>query len=56
MHHKVAIIDGYIVLIGSFNWSASAEDSNNENLLVIKSAALAATLEAEFQRIWATGR
>jgi phosphatidylserine/phosphatidylglycerophosphate/cardiolipin synthase-like enzyme len=56
MHHKVAIIDGYIVLIGSFNWSASAEDGNNENLLVIRSAELAATLEREFQRIWTTGR
>ena len=56
MHHKVAIIDGYIVLIGSFNWSAAAENDNNENLLVIRSAALAATLEAEFQEIWTTGR
>ena len=56
MHHKVAIIDGHIILIGSFNWSASAEEDNNENLLVIRSAALAATLEAEFQQIWTTGR
>jgi len=56
MHQKVAIIDGYIVLIGSYNWTASAENDNNEVLLVIKSADLAATLETEFQRIWATGR
>lgn len=56
MHTKVAIIDGYIVLVGSFNWSAAADSDNNEVLLVIKSAALATTLEAEFQRIWATGR
>jgi phosphatidylserine/phosphatidylglycerophosphate/cardiolipin synthase-like enzyme len=56
MHHKVAIIDGYIVLIGSFNWSASAEDDNNENLLVIRSAELAVALEREFQRVWTTGR
>lgn len=56
MHHKVAIIDGYIVLIGSFNWSAAGENDNNENLLVIRSADLAATLEREFQRIWTTGR
>jgi cardiolipin hydrolase len=56
MHHKVAIIDGHIVLIGSFNWSASGEEENNENLLVIRSADLAAALEGEFQRIWTTGR
>jgi hypothetical protein len=56
MHEKVAIIDGYIVLVGSFNWSAAGENENNEALLVIKSADLATTLEREFQRIWTTGR
>jgi len=56
MHMKVAIIDGYIVLVGSFNWSAAAENQNNEVLLVIKSASLATAIEAQFQRIWTTGR
>lgn len=56
MHEKVAIIDGYIVLVGSFNWSAAAENDNNEVLLVIRSTDLAATLEREFQRVWTTGR
>jgi phosphatidylserine/phosphatidylglycerophosphate/cardiolipin synthase-like enzyme len=56
MHEKVAIIDGYIVLVGSFNWSAAAENENNEVLLVIRSADLAGTMEREFQRIWTTGR
>jgi outer membrane murein-binding lipoprotein Lpp len=56
MHMKVAIIDGYIVLVGSFNWSAAAENTNNEVLLVIKSAELATALENQFQRIWTTGR
>jgi len=56
MHNKVAIVDGHIVLTGSFNWSASAEDDNNENLIVIRSAELAAAYESEFQRIWSTGR
>lgn len=56
MHHKVAIIDGHIVLIGSFNWSESADQDNNESLLVIRSTKLAAALEREFQRVWTTGR
>jgi len=56
MHHKVAIIDEYIVLIGSSNWTSSADDKNNENLLVIRSAELAKVFEKEFQRIWAIGR
>lgn len=45
MHHKVAIIDGSIVLVGSFNWSSAAEEDNNENLLVIRSSDLASTFE-----------
>lgn len=52
MHHKVAVIDGYLLLTGSFNWSASAEERNNENLMVIISENLATTFEEEFQKIW----
>jgi len=52
MHHKVAIIDGYIILDGSFNWSGNAEERNNENLLVIRDPPLAQLFEAEFQKIW----
>lgn len=56
MHHKIAVIDGYIILAGSFNWSAAAEERNNENLMVLKSRYLATILEEEFERIWNTGR
>jgi phosphatidylserine/phosphatidylglycerophosphate/cardiolipin synthase-like enzyme len=52
MHHKVAVIDSYIILTGSFNWSASAEERNNENLMVIRSELLVTTFEEEFQEIW----
>jgi len=55
MHHKVAIIDGSIVLVGSFNWTNFAEDDNNEDLLVIRSSDVASTFEQEFQRIWYVG-
>jgi|YelNatPaOPRAMG01_1025707.scaffolds.fasta_scaffold130729_2 phosphatidylserine/phosphatidylglycerophosphate/cardiolipin synthase-like enzyme len=52
MHNKVAIIDGSIVITGSFNWTASAESRNNENMIIIRSAEVAALYEGEFQRIW----
>jgi phosphatidylserine/phosphatidylglycerophosphate/cardiolipin synthase-like enzyme len=55
MHDKVMIIDGTIVLTGSFNYSAAAEEDNNENLLVIKSATIAAEYEEEFTEIWNQG-
>lgn len=52
MHHKVAIIDNRIILTVSFNWSVSANEDNNENLLVIDSRSWATRYEAEFQRVW----
>ena len=53
MHHKVIVIDGKIVITGSYNFSASAETRNDENLLIIHSPALAAQYLAEFERVLA---
>jgi phosphatidylserine/phosphatidylglycerophosphate/cardiolipin synthase-like enzyme len=40
-HNKVMILDGYVVLTGSFNFTRAAEESNAENLLVINDPVLA---------------
>jgi len=40
-HNKVMIIDGECVISGSFNFTKAAEESNAENLVVIRSAELA---------------
>jgi phosphatidylserine/phosphatidylglycerophosphate/cardiolipin synthase-like enzyme len=53
LHHKVFIIDDQTVITGSFNVSANATDSNDENLLIIRDADLAAQYVAEFNRRWA---
>ncbi len=53
LHHKVFIVDGATVLTGSFNYSASANDSNDENLVIITDPDLAAQYTAEFDRRWA---
>jgi phosphatidylserine/phosphatidylglycerophosphate/cardiolipin synthase-like enzyme len=42
MHDKVMIIDGEVVVTGSFNYTYSAEHRNVENLLVIRDSTLAA--------------
>jgi phosphatidylserine/phosphatidylglycerophosphate/cardiolipin synthase-like enzyme len=55
MHHKVMIIDGQIVITGSFNFTKSADTSNDDNVLVIHSAAVAALYEAQFQTIYGMG-
>ena len=33
MHNKIAIIDGKVLFTGSYNWTKSAEERNEENLL-----------------------
>ena len=42
------IVNGIIVLSGNFNYSAVAEQDNNENLIVIKSTDLATTYKQQF--------
>jgi phosphatidylserine/phosphatidylglycerophosphate/cardiolipin synthase-like enzyme len=52
MHHKVLIIDGETVVLGSYNFSGSAEERNDENTLIIHSADIAALFMQEFNRIY----
>jgi len=52
MHDKIMIVDGVIVLTGSFNYSENAEETNNENLLIINITTVATTYEQEFTEIW----
>ncbi len=40
-HNKVMIVDGRTVITGSFNFTKAAEESNAENLLVIRDTAIA---------------
>jgi len=48
-HHKVIIIDGEIVILGSFNFSANADTQNDENLLIVHDTSLAYEYEDQFQ-------
>jgi len=40
-HNKVMVIDGEMVITGSFNFTKAAEENNAENLLVIRDKKLA---------------
>jgi phosphatidylserine/phosphatidylglycerophosphate/cardiolipin synthase-like enzyme len=53
MHEKVLIIDEEIVVLGSYNFSRSANENNDENLLVIHNPAVARQFLEEFARIYA---
>jgi len=48
-HNKVMVIDGATVLTGSFNFTRAAEESNGENLVVIRDAATAAKYGANWK-------
>lgn len=52
MHLKVSIIDTSAVTTGSFNYTKSAQNQNDENLVIIHSSALTSQYEAEFARMW----
>lgn len=52
MHHKVIIVDRSIVITGSYNFSASAETRNDENLVIIHNPVIAGYYLDEFQRVY----
>jgi len=52
MHDKFAVIDDRVVMTGSYNWTATAEKKNTENLLVIADKKLAEKFNKEFKHIW----
>ena len=56
MHHKVIIIDGEIVVTGSYNLTRSAEIKNDENTLVIHDRDVAEIFMAEFEWIFQDGK
>lgn len=56
MHHKVIVIDGKTVIFGSYNFTASAERTNDENIVIVTSPKLAAQFEQEFEKVYAEGR
>jgi phosphatidylserine/phosphatidylglycerophosphate/cardiolipin synthase-like enzyme len=41
-HNKVMIIDGEVVITGSFNFTKAAQEKNAENMLIVRDKALAA--------------
>ncbi len=53
MHHKFAVFDGARLLNGSYNWTRSAANFNEENVIVTADPALVGAFTAEFERLWA---
>jgi mitochondrial cardiolipin hydrolase len=53
MHHKFALFDGQRLASGSFNWTRSASEGNEENLVVTDDVRLVRAFAAHFEQLWA---
>ena len=52
MHNKFAVMDGALLVNGSFNWSDTAENLNTENTVFTTRPEYAAPYKAEFDRLF----
>ena len=52
LHHKLLIIDDEVVITGSFNFSRSAAETNDENIIILRDPVIGALYGDEFRRVW----
>ncbi|WP_181350677.1 phospholipase D-like domain-containing protein [Thalassobacillus sp. CUG 92003] len=52
MHLKVVISDQHTITAGSYNFTYSAEQKNNEVMLIIKDKQMAAAWTKQFNQMW----
>lgn len=52
MHHKFAIIDRKYLLNGSYNWTRSAAQHNEENLVLSADPVLLTAFSERFEKLW----
>jgi phosphatidylserine/phosphatidylglycerophosphate/cardiolipin synthase-like enzyme len=52
MHNKFAIIDNRLLLTGSYNWTSSANNRNDENLMVIDEPEIIEIFQHQFANLW----
>jgi len=55
LHDKIIIIDNSIVVTGSLNYSSHADDANDENVVILDNAEIAALYLQEFEKMWNQG-
>ena len=52
LHDKLIVVDERIVITGSMNYSTNAEESNDENVIIIDNPDIARLYLKEFDRVW----
>ena len=56
MHNKVIVVDERFVITGSLNFSTNAEESNDENVIIIDNADIAKLYLQDFERVWSLAK
>jgi len=52
MHNKFAVIDGQVLLNGSYNWTTTANTKNNENMIITNNKKLVTSFSNYFEVLW----
>lgn len=52
LHDKIIIVDESIVITGSLNFSTNADESNEENVVILDNPEIAALYLQEFDKLW----
>jgi mitochondrial cardiolipin hydrolase len=52
MHHKYAIFDQEVVVTGSYNWTRSAAQGNEENIVLLPDQSILCRFQHHFEELW----
>ena len=52
MHHKFCIVDNEVLITGSYNWTRSAAERNQENIVISQDHTLLKSFIKEFDQLW----
>lgn len=52
MHHKFTVFDKHYVLTGSYNWTRSAAERNEENILISNDTDTIRSFQRKFDQLW----
>ncbi|MBP8791358.1 MAG: DUF1669 domain-containing protein [Breznakibacter sp.] len=52
MHHKFAVVDGRLAFSGSYNWTYTAQNHNQENLVITTNYTIVHQFIEEYESLW----
>lgn len=52
MHHKFCVIDKETLITGSYNWTRSAAEQNQENIIISSEESVVKSYLSEFDKLW----